>query len=64
MKEQEANPPLTLKDIARQAGVISQNPEDDARTVVRVQLALAGGELILNEQEMIRIDIAMRDNLP
>jgi LacI family transcriptional regulator len=31
---------------------------------VRVLLALARGEPILREQEKIRIDIVMRDNLP
>jgi LacI family transcriptional regulator len=44
--------------------VISQNPGHEARAAVRVLLALARGEPILNEQEKIRIDIVMRDNLP
>ncbi|GLH81815.1 transcriptional regulator [Bradyrhizobium sp. SSBR45G] len=43
---------------------ISQNPGHEARSAVRVLLALARGEPILSEQEMIRIDIVMRDNLP
>jgi len=43
---------------------ISQNPGHEARSAVRVLLALARGEPILNEQETIRIDIVMRDNLP
>jgi ABC-type sugar transport system substrate-binding protein len=43
---------------------ISQNPGHEARAAVRVLLALARGEPILNEQENIRIDIVMRDNLP
>jgi LacI family transcriptional regulator len=44
--------------------VISQNPGHEARAAVRVLLALARGEAILNEQENIRIDIVMRENLP
>jgi LacI family transcriptional regulator len=44
--------------------VISQNPGHEARAAVRVLLALARGEPILREQEKIRIDIVMRDNLP
>ncbi|MGJ4901201.1 LacI family DNA-binding transcriptional regulator [Bradyrhizobium sp. HKCCYLS2058] len=43
---------------------ISQNPGHEARSAVRVLLALARGEPILSEQETIRIDIVMRDNLP
>ena len=43
---------------------ISQNPGHEARAAVRVLLALARGEPILREQEKIRIDIVMRDNLP
>lgn len=43
---------------------ISQNPGHEARAAVRVLLALARGEPILGEQEKIRIDIVMRDNLP
>jgi len=43
---------------------ISQNPGHEARAAVRVLLALARGEPILSEQERIRIDIVMRDNLP
>jgi LacI family transcriptional regulator len=44
--------------------VISQNPGHEARASVRVLLALARGEPMLSEQEKIRIDIVMRDNLP
>ncbi|NPU10840.1 LacI family DNA-binding transcriptional regulator [Bradyrhizobium sp. 83012] len=44
--------------------VISQNPGHEARSAVRVLLALARGEPLLSEQEAIRIDIVMRDNLP
>ncbi|MDA9398833.1 LacI family DNA-binding transcriptional regulator [Bradyrhizobium sp. CCBAU 45389] len=43
---------------------ISQNPGHEARAAVRVLLSLARGEPILREQEKIRIDIVMRDNLP
>ena len=44
--------------------VISQNPGHEARSAVRVLLALARGEPLLSEQETIRLDIVMRDNLP
>ena len=44
--------------------VISQNPGHEARAAVRVLRALTRGEPILSEQEKIRIDIVMRDNLP
>ncbi|TPQ42701.1 LacI family transcriptional regulator [Bradyrhizobium guangdongense] len=43
---------------------ISQNPGHEARAAVRVLLSLARNEPILIEQEKIRIDILMRDNLP
>ena len=43
---------------------ISQNPGHEARAAVRVLLSLARNEPILSEQESIRIDILMRDNLP
>jgi LacI family transcriptional regulator len=43
---------------------ICQNPGHEARAAVRVLLALTGGEPILSEQEKIRIDIVMRDNMP
>jgi LacI family transcriptional regulator len=46
------------------SAVISQNPGHEARAAVRVLLALTRGEPILAEQEKIRIDIVMRDNLP
>ncbi len=44
--------------------VISQSPGREARSAVRVLLALARGEPILSEQEKIGIDIIMRDNMP
>src|SRR5438552_9744689 len=44
--------------------VISQKPRHDARAAVRMLLALSRGETILSEQEKLRIDIEMRDNLP
>ncbi len=43
---------------------ISQNPGHEARAAVRVLLSLARNEPILSEQEKIRIEILMRDNLP
>ena len=44
--------------------LIVQDPGHEARSVVRVLLALVRQEPILAEQEKIRIDIIMRDNLP
>jgi LacI family transcriptional regulator len=46
------------------AAVISQNPSREAYAAVRVLLALARGEPILQEQEKIGIEIIMRDNMP
>jgi LacI family transcriptional regulator len=43
---------------------IVQDPGHEARSVVRVLLALVRQEPILVEQEKIRIDIIMRDNMP
>jgi LacI family transcriptional regulator len=44
--------------------VISQDAGHEARSALRVLGALTRGELWLPEQEKIRIDIVMRDNLP
>jgi LacI family transcriptional regulator len=44
--------------------VIVQDPGHEARAAVRVLLALVRREPILLEQEKIRIDIIMRDNMP
>jgi len=44
--------------------VISQNPGHEARSAIRVLLSLTRDERILVEQEKIRIDIVMRDNIP
>jgi LacI family transcriptional regulator len=44
--------------------VIAQDPGHEARAAIRVLMALMRGEPILAEQETIRIDIVMRDNLP
>ncbi|HEY4987126.1 MAG TPA: LacI family DNA-binding transcriptional regulator [Bradyrhizobium sp.] len=44
--------------------VISQNPGHEARACVRALLALVRSEPMLSEQDKIRIDIVMRDNLP
>ena len=44
--------------------VISQDPGHEARSAMRVLLALTRNERILAEQEKIRIHIVMRDNLP
>lgn len=44
--------------------VISQNPGHEARSATRVLLALSRNEPIVSEQELIGIDIVIRDNLP
>lgn len=44
--------------------VISQDPGHEARSAMRVLMALVRKEAILAEQEKIRIEIIMRDNLP
>ncbi len=44
--------------------VISQNPGHEARAAVRVLLAWRAASRFCSEQEKIRIDIVMRDNLP
>jgi LacI family transcriptional regulator len=60
-----------LNDFTRRAllrgmidAVISQDPGHEARSAIRVLLSLARGERLLPEQEKIRIEIVMRDNLP
>jgi LacI family transcriptional regulator len=44
--------------------VIAQDPGHEARSAMRVLLSLIRGEPILAEQERIRVEIVMRDNLP
>jgi LacI family transcriptional regulator len=44
--------------------VIAQDPGHEARSAIRVLLALERNEPLLMEQEKIRINIVMRDNLP
>ena len=44
--------------------VIAQDPGHEARSAIRVLAALTRNEPILAEQEKIRIDIVLRDNLP
>jgi LacI family transcriptional regulator len=44
--------------------VIAQDPGHEARSAMRVLLSLVRGEPILAEQERIRVEIVMRDNLP
>lgn len=58
--------PFTRRGLLRglMDAVISQDPGHEARSAIRVLMALARGEPLLSEQERIRIDIIMRDNLP
>ena len=44
--------------------VVAQDAGHETRSAMRVLLSLVRGEPILAEQEKIRIDIVMRDNLP
>jgi LacI family transcriptional regulator len=44
--------------------IISQDPGHEARSAARVLLAHCWGDPILSDQERIRIDIFLRDNLP
>ena len=58
--------PVTRRCLLRGVmdAVIVQDPGHEARSAIRVLLSLARNEPILAEQEKIRIDIVMRDNLP
>ncbi len=58
--------PFTRRGLLRGTvdAVISQDPGHEARSAIRVLMALARGEPLLAEQERINIDIVMRDNLP
>jgi LacI family transcriptional regulator len=44
--------------------IINQDPGHEARSAARVLLAHCSGEPISPDQERIRIDIFLRDNLP
>jgi len=44
--------------------IINQDPGHEARSAARVLLAQCSGEPISSDQERIRIDIFLRDNLP
>jgi LacI family transcriptional regulator len=44
--------------------IINQDPGHEARSAARVLLAHCAGEPISPDQERIRIDIFLRDNLP
>ena len=46
------------------AAVINQDPGHEVRSAVRVLLAHAENVPLINEQERIRIDVFIRDNLP
>ncbi len=58
--------PVTRRGLLRGAvdAVIVQDPGHEARSAIRVLLSLARREPILAEQEKIRVEIVMRDNLP
>ena len=44
--------------------VINQDPGHEARSAARVLMALGSKQAIVTDQERIRIDIFVRDNLP
>jgi LacI family transcriptional regulator len=44
--------------------IINQDPGHEARSAARVLLAHCSGEQLMADQERIRIDIFVRDNLP
>ncbi|EAU41035.1 transcriptional regulatory protein [Fulvimarina pelagi HTCC2506] len=52
-----------LKDGSYDA-VLAQNPGHEARSAARILLASANGTSVIEEQERIRIDIFIRENLP
>jgi LacI family transcriptional regulator len=58
--------PVTRRCLLRGSldAVIVQDPGHEARSAIRVLLSLARREPILAEQEKIRVEIVMRDNLP
>ena len=58
--------PVTRRGLLRGAidAVIVQDPGSEARSALRVLLSLARGEPIVAEQEKIRVEIVMRDNMP
>lgn len=58
--------PFTRRALLRGVidAVVSQDAGHEARSAIRVLLSLMRGERLLVEQEKIRIDIVMRDNLP
>lgn len=58
--------PFTRRGLLRGLvdAVILQDPGHEARSAIRVLMALTRGEPLLSEQERITIDIVMRDNLP
>jgi len=58
--------PFTRRGLLRGTldAVIVQDPGHEARSAIRILLSLARREPILAEQEKIRVEIVMRDNLP
>ena len=58
--------PVTRRGLLRGVldAVIVQDPGHEARSAIRVLLSLARREPILAEQEKVRVEIVMRDNLP
>ncbi|MEZ5829815.1 MAG: LacI family DNA-binding transcriptional regulator [Dongiaceae bacterium] len=46
------------------AAIINQDPGHEARSAARILLARCTNQLVIDDQERIRIDIFLRDNLP
>ena len=46
------------------AAIINQDPGHEARSAARILLARCTSQPVIDDQERIRIDIFLRDNLP
>jgi LacI family transcriptional regulator len=46
------------------AAIINQDPGHEARSAARILLARCANQPVIDDQERIRIDIFLRDNLP
>ena len=46
------------------AAIINQDPGHEARSAARILLARCTNQPVIDDQERIRIDIFLRDNLP
>ncbi|HIC81619.1 MAG TPA: LacI family transcriptional regulator, partial [Kiloniellaceae bacterium] len=58
--------PFARKQLVRGAidAVVNQDPGHEARSAARVLLSACEGTPIVADQERIRIDVFLRDNIP